>query len=120
VRDAVTEVHLLPLFELVASLHEAVSVRDKHAFNAVFVVADGRRLIGINDGDVRRAFLANAPGTTPVAAVMTAAPVVITAATSLAEAIEVMETAGRKVYVLPVVEAGTLVGALRMHDVVGG
>jgi len=32
----------------------------------------------------------------------------------------VMEKSGRKVYVLPVVDSsGKLVGALRMHDIVG-
>lgn len=121
VRDAMTVAPALPTVPANASLSEAVAVLDRCAFGAVFVVDSAGRLVGIvTDGDVRRLFLANVAGTTPVAAVMTAAPIVITAAASLGEAIEVMETSGRKVYVLPVVDKGVLVGGLRMHDIVGG
>lgn len=121
VREVMTEAVLLPTIPASASLREAVSVLDERAFGAVFVLGEGRRLDGIvTDGDVRRLFVANVNGTTPVAAVMTAKPVVITPDASLAAAIEVMETPGRNIYVLPVVEGDVLVGGLRMHDIVGG
>lgn len=121
VRDVMTGAALLPTIPTGASFHEAVSVLDAHVFGAVFVVDDGRRLKGIvTDGDVRRLFLANVAGETPVAAVMTAAPVAVAPDAALAEAIEVMESPSRKVYVLPVVEGDILVGGLRMHDIMGG
>lgn len=121
VRDAMTNAAILPTIPATASFREAVTVLDRHAFGAVFVLGDGRRLAGIvTDGDVRRMFLAEVGGTTPVAEVMTPEPVVIHPDATLARAIEVMETPSRKIYVLPVVEGDVLVGGVRMHDIVGG
>jgi len=119
VRDVMTPAAVLPTAAADGSFGEAVAILDAHAFGAVFVVGAGRLRGIVTDGDVRRLFLAGVAGTTPVAAVMTATPVVVGPDVPLARAIELMETPGRKIYVLPVVEGDLLVGGLRMHDILG-
>jgi arabinose-5-phosphate isomerase len=81
-------------------------------------VVDGdRRVVGIfTDGDLRRSLERGGDiRATPIAAVMTRGPRTIRPEALAAEAVELMEA--RKSTQLPVVDAaGTLVGALNIHD----
>ena len=111
---------LLPLVETRCAAEQAIHVLDRHALGIVCVAGKDRRLLGIlTDGDVRRLVersvdLANVS----VDDVMTTSPTVITPDSTLHQALLVMESRERSISVLPVVEGDTLVGVIRLHDVV--
>ncbi len=73
----------------------------------------------ISDGDVRRAVL-NKQFDVTADEIMTRAPVMARESDRLEDLLEVMEQPKRKIYAVPIVdEAGRLMGAVRMHDVLG-
>jgi arabinose-5-phosphate isomerase len=100
-----------------ATLAEAVLEVSKKRMGMTAVVDEAGRLVGIfTDGDLRRSLERGGDiRTTPITAVMTRSPRTIRPEALAAEAVELMET--RKTTQLPVVDAaGTLVGALNIHD----
>jgi arabinose-5-phosphate isomerase len=76
----------------------------------------------ITDGDLRRALKRNPPekwGALTARDLMTASPISITSGTAAIDALTLMERNARKaITVLPVVDDATVVGMLRMHDLV--
>jgi arabinose-5-phosphate isomerase len=111
----------LPIVRPDCSLREAVVEMDRCNIGVVVAVIPGKQVAGLlSEGDLRRLILREVSMSTPLAEVMTKTPLVVDENAALGEALAVMEKSGRKVYVLPVVDAsGRLVGALRMHDIVG-
>ncbi len=100
-----------------ATLKEAVLEMSRCRMGMTAIVDGARRVQGIfTDGDLRRALDRITDfGTSRVAEVMSASPRVIRPEALAVEAVEVMER--HKVNQLLVVDAaGTLVGALNMHD----
>ena len=102
------------------SLREAVEEMSRSALGAVCAVDGDNRILGIvTEGDVRRLFLSGADAAVPVREVMTRDPKVAREDDRVGEALDLMESGNRKVYVLPVVNADEqYIGMLRMHDVV--
>jgi arabinose-5-phosphate isomerase len=101
------------------SLKHVVIEMSQRPLGAACVIGDQRRLLGlITDGDVRRA-LRNHDDIRPLRAsdVMTGAPVHIGPGALVHEALCLMEDRPSQIYVLPVLEAGTCLGLLRLHDI---
>jgi arabinose-5-phosphate isomerase len=117
VRDVMRTGADVPAVSERATLAEAVLEISKKRMGMTAVVDDAGRLVGIfTDGDLRRSLERGGDiRATPIAAVMTRGPRTIRPEALAAEAVELMET--RKSTQLPVVDAaGTLVGALNIHD----
>ena len=111
---------MLPMVESRCAAEQAIHVLDRHALGIVCVVGKDRRLLGIlTDGDVRRLVERTVDlSSVRVDDVMTMTPTVITPGSTLHQALLFMESPERSVSVLPVVEGQTLVGVIRLHDVV--
>ena len=108
-----------------ARLPEVVDALTTQAIGAVLVAnpANPSALGGIiTDGDLRRALKKSAAdkwGGLIARDLMTASPITITSSAAAVEALTLMERNARKaITVLPVVDAGVVVGMLRMHDLV--
>jgi arabinose-5-phosphate isomerase len=117
VRDVMRTGADVPAVSERATLAEAVLEISKKRMGMTAVVDDAGRLIGIfTDGDLRRSLERGGDiRATPIVAVMTRGPRTIRPEALAAEAVELMEA--RKSTQLPVVDAaGTLVGALNIHD----
>jgi arabinose-5-phosphate isomerase len=101
------------------TLRQAVLEMDRCNVGVVLAVTPDERLAGLlSEGDLRRLFVRGAPADTPLREIMTTRPLVVQEGVTLGDALRVMEQAGRKVYVLPVLGAdGHLKGVLRMHDI---
>jgi arabinose-5-phosphate isomerase len=110
----------VPVVTLDASIEGAIHELDAQALGIVCVVDQQRTLVGIlTDGDVRRLVERGVDiSSGSVASVMTANPTVIASSAILHEALIAMESGQRQIGVLPVVDANTLVGVIRLHDVV--
>ena len=108
-----------------ARLPEVVDALTTQAIGAVLVANPGNpfALGGIvTDGDLRRALKksnADKWGSLVARDLMTATPISVQSHVAAVEALTLMERNARKsISVLPVVDAGTVVGMLRMHDLV--
>ncbi len=110
----------LPCVESKSSLEHAIHVLDHHALGIVCIVEADRGLCGIlTDGDVRRLVERSFDMSNSIVnEVMTESPTVITADATLHNALLAMESGERSISVLPVVCDQTLVGVIRLHDVV--
>jgi arabinose-5-phosphate isomerase len=110
----------VPVVELGASIEGAIHELDAQALGIVCVVDQQRTLVGIlTDGDVRRLVERGVDlSTGTITSVMTTQPTVIPPTASLHDALLVMESRQRQIGVLPVVDGDTLVGVIRLHDVV--
>lgn len=108
-----------------ARLPEVLDVLTTQAIGAVLVAnpANPSALGGIiTDGDLRRALKRSTPetwGSLVAKDIMTASPITVASSAAAVEALTLMERNARKaITVLPVVDAGVVVGMLRMHDLV--
>lgn len=108
-----------------ARLPEVVDALTTQAIGAVLVAnpANPSALGGIiTDGDLRRALKKSAAdkwGGLIARDLMTASPISVDSSVAAVEALTLMERNVRKsITVLPVVDAGVVVGMLRMHDLV--
>jgi arabinose-5-phosphate isomerase len=108
-----------------AKLPDVLEAMTALAIGAVLVANLERpRALGgiITDGDLRRALKRNPPekwGALTARNLMTASPISITSGTAAIDALTLMERNARKaITVLPVVDDATVVGMLRMHDLV--
>ena len=108
-----------------ARLPEVVDALTTQAIGAVLVANPGNAsALGgiITDGDLRRALkksTAEKWGTLVARDLMTATPISVQSHVAAVEALTLMERNARKaITVLPVVDDGTVVGMLRMHDLV--
>lgn len=102
------------------SLREVVEQLSATARGAVCLLNPDGQIEGIvTEGDIRRHFLDGTDPASPASSIMTRDPKVIAANARLGEALDLMESGGRQVYVLPVVDADErYVGMLRMHDII--
>ena len=105
-----------------ASLLDVVTAIGAGGMGAVVILDDGARLAGIiTDGDVRRTLGRCEPaslGEMRARDMMTADPVVVAPDTMAYEAMQLMEDRPSQIAVLPVVEGGSCVGIVRLHDLV--
>lgn len=101
------------------SLREALAVMNRSNLGGVIVV-EAEKVAGVfTDGDLRRCILAEASLDVSIRDLMTSHPICIPVHYALGQALDLMEQSGRKIYFAPVVDTeGTLLGALRMHDIV--
>lgn len=121
VRDVMHDAEAVPLIDPDAPMQQALLLMTGKGFGCVGVIdigpAASGRLIGIvTDGDLRRAM---GPGLLdrPVREVMTAAPRTIRADALAADALHMMNTGGRPVTSLFVVDAaGKPIGIVHVHD----
>lgn len=84
-------------------------------------IIDNKKLVGIIvEGDIRRTFARDSKGVdSPVSEIMSLSPLVVKAEALAMEALEIMETKGKSIGVLPVVdEAGHFLGMVTLHDLV--
>lgn len=109
----------LPIAKATSSLHESIILLGEGRLGAVLVCDSSDKLLGILvEADVRRNYLKGVLPETEVQKVMTTNPRVIGPEALLGEAVQLMESPERRVYVLPVVDKEQrLVGLLRMHDI---
>lgn len=103
-----------------ATLREAIQELSASARGAVCILDPEEHIRGIlTEGDVRRHFLSRTDPDIPVTEVMTPDPKVILHTARLGEALDLMESGDRQVYVLPVIDDHRhYLGMLRMHDIV--
>ena len=120
VRDALPSGPPIAGIPLGMSLREAVEQLSETARGAVCLLRETGEIEGIlTEGDIRRHFLSGTDPSTPALEIMTKDPKVIMETARLGEALDLMESGDRQVYVLPVVdEQGLYRGMLRMHDIV--
>jgi arabinose-5-phosphate isomerase len=111
----------LPKISPESSIMDAVVEMDRCNIGIVVAITPDKFVDGLfSEGDLRRLVLKNVAMSTTLHHVMTKSPILVNENSSLGEAIGLMEKMGRKVYVLPVVDnENRLVGALRMHDIIG-
>lgn len=127
VRDLMGSGECLPVFASTCPLREALPLIAAKGYGVALVTDDDGRLVGVvTDGDVRRALAhAPSPGTRPLldlplADVMTRDPVTIEADIQASEALRIMETSGRGIMVLPIVDSrGRPAGIVHIHDILG-
>ena len=116
VRDVMRVGDAIPAVGIGATLAEAVQEISRKRMGMTAVIDEGMRIVGVfTDGDLRRALerIDNFRAAR-VAAVMTVTPRTIGADALATEAVHMMESSG--ISQLLVGEAGTLIGALNMHD----
>jgi len=120
VSDVMQPCELVPVVTPEQSFVEAIEELGKGKLGAVMVCDTNDKLLGILvEADVRRHYLKGTKPETAVADVMTTNPKVTHPESLLGDALEEMESKGKKVYVLPVVNSSfQLQGLLRMHDIV--
>lgn len=107
-----------PVVAPTATVREAL-VAMSYANLGGVVILDGDSIIGVfTDGDLRRHILDGGSLQAEIRQVMTRDPIRVGISMRLGEALETMETAGRRVYFVPVEDGeGCFCGALRMHDI---
>ena len=100
-------------------LRQVIIAMTEHPLGAACVVDGERTLLGIiTDGDLRRALVTHEDiRGLQAQECMTRNPITITPDLSLKEAARIMEDRPSQISVLPVVEGGTCVGLLRIHDI---
>ena len=104
-----------------SDLRGLVAGLTRHPMGAVCISADGEHLVGVvSDGDVRRAIMRDDPFSLRASDIMSSNPVTIGPEMPLGRVLEIMENPARRIYVAPVVsDDSTILGLLRMHDIVG-
>lgn len=104
-----------------ADLRALVAGLTRHPWGAVCISADGQHLLGIvSDGDVRRAIMRDNPFSLRASDIMTKNPVALRPELPLGRVLEIMENPARRIYVAPVIaDDSSILGLLRMHDIVG-
>lgn len=116
VRDLMLAGDDLPSVSVSATLAEAILAITRTRCGGVGVVdADGRLVGAFTDGDLRRA-LAKAELTAPVADHMNRSPVFVDPSLLATEALREMNERERPILLLFACEAGRLVGAVHMHE----
>ena len=107
----------VPRVGLGATFAEAIEAITAHVwYGGVAIVDETGRLVGaLTDGDVRRS-LGKADLASPVADFMTRTPVSVEPTLLASEAMRLMNERERPFQLLFVCEAGRLVGAVHMHD----
>lgn len=107
----------VPRVGLSATFAEAIEAITAHVwYGGVAIVDEAGRLVGaLTDGDVRRS-LGKADLASPVADFMTRTPVSVEPTLLASEAMRLMNERERPFQLLFVCEAGRLVGAVHMHD----
>lgn len=116
VRDVMHQGEALPVVSTAASIRDALFEITRKGLGLTAVTDAAGELIGVfTDGDLRRAMDKDIDlKQAAIADVMTRRPKTIDANRLAVEAVQQMEQS--KVYVLLVTDAGRLVGAIRMHD----
>ncbi len=107
----------VPRVGLGATFAEAIEAITAHVwYGGVAIVDEAGRLVGaLTDGDVRRS-LGKADLASPVADYMTRTPVSVEPTLLASEAMRLMNERERPFQLMFVCEAGRLVGAVHMHD----
>ncbi len=102
-----------------ATFEQLIAEMNRPNIGAVCVVDTLGKLLGIiTDGDIRRAMLPGGKGPANADKLMTANPKQVRPDLAAGKIIDLLEQ--HEIYVVPVVdEAGSLVGILRMHDLLG-
>ena len=106
-----------PQISETATLQDAILAMTQKPVGMCAIIS-GDKLLGILvEGDIRRAFAKSADAIkTPVKDLMTAKPTQFTPNILAFEALKVMEGGAKQINVVPVVDNGHFVGALRLHD----
>jgi len=112
----------LPVVKPTALLRDAAIEMTRFPLGAVCVCDSGNRLLGIlTDGDFRRRLIQSDDLSITVKDCMTASPACASPDDTLDRLLKLMESPGRQVYSLPIVnEENRLVGFVRMHDILSG
>jgi arabinose-5-phosphate isomerase len=119
VGDVALSVNEVAVVNSESTIAESLKTLEQHNLGLVLVTNSSRKLTGVvSEADFRRCMLRRLSLDTLVSDVMTKNPIVVTARSTLDDALKQME-GERKVYVLPVVDdEGKIAGIIRMHDIV--
>jgi len=103
-----------------AAMDEALKIMIETNLGAVLVVNESRELVGlISDGDVKRHLGSNQDFLScKVSEIMTAGPSTVESGEMAETALRLMEKNGKLITVLPVLEENTVVGLIRLHDII--
>ena len=121
VRDIMKKGEDIPFVTLEASMDEVVMELTRKKLGAVCVSNDKKSLLGIiTEGDLRRALLKKEEFFSFCAKdIMIERPICATPDSLAADALSIMEERESQISVLPVVKNDTIVGMIRIHDLIG-
>jgi arabinose-5-phosphate isomerase len=123
VKDVMTPLDGVACLSGRETLREVVVLMTEKPLGGAIILSENGQLGGIiTEGDIRRALKINKSIDKIFAKdIMTAVPRTVTSSVLLGEALDIMESGGSPVYVLPVVDGvGQAVGLLRLHDAYKG
>ncbi len=120
VKDIMRPLHDCPTVDTGAVLKDVILAMTKQPVGGCAIL-DKKQLRGIIvEGDIRRTFAKDIGGVdSKVENIMTASPLVVHVDALAMQALEIMETKGKSIGVLPVVnEEGEFLGMVTLHDLV--
>ncbi len=119
VSDVMHPTQHIATVDTTTSLRDVIIAMTKHNLGAACVVdADGSFAGIITDGDVRRILIHTTDiNSISAQSMMTANPVTVAPDAPLKVAVDLMENRSSQLSVLPVIDAGKLMGLIRIHDV---
>lgn len=118
VKDLMLDMHSVALVSKDDNLQEAILKMTKFPTGLCCIVDQDQKLLGIIvEGDIRRALSKDPQALSkPLHQTMNQNPVVLSSQMLAYDALKTMETKERLISVAPVVDAGKLCGAIRLHD----
>jgi arabinose-5-phosphate isomerase len=121
VRDIMTPRTSCAVVRSTSSLREVVIAMTEFPLGAALVIDGGETLTGlITDGDIRRSLrAAHSLQEATAEDIMTTTPRCVDSATTVGDAVVLMESGDSQISVLPVLDNGAAVGLLRLHDTYG-
>ncbi len=118
-QDLMQKVSDCPVLTAQHNLQDAILAMTKYPVGACAVIENDTFKGIIVEGDIRRSFASGEcsnPLETKLEEIMTTKPVSVSSKTLALDALSLMESRGKQIYVLPVVDNNEFKGFLRMHD----
>lgn len=117
VRDLMTKASDCPIVSSSQTLQDVILLMTKFPVGGCAVVDDNKFVGILVEGDIRRTFTRENQGLlTPVKDIMNANPISVGKDNLANEALLLMEGNKRSIQILPVIENGTFLGFIRLHD----
>ncbi len=117
VKDLMIKESICPVLSPEQTLQDAILLMTKFPVGGCAIVDQNKFLGILVEGDIRRSFTKENVGLkTQVKEIMNSSPIIIGENNLAFEALELMESKGRSLHVLPVIESGKFLGFIRSHE----